>query len=135
MGRAGHTLAPVKRRLLLQVGLLFGAVGATGALGWALRKDEGREAGALRKEHSGLARKLRKRLPTLNIPDETLLAFVEAHETHAGPFKGRKVSRKLAEKFLLSTDFFPDADESRPLKWVAYYDPYVSVCRNPFRSA
>ena len=36
--------------------------------------------------------------------------------------------------YLSSTDFFiNDADESRPVRFVALYDPYVSPCYNPFR--
>jgi hypothetical protein len=36
-------------------------------------------------------------------------------------------------RFLMSTDFFQNgADEAEPLGYVAYYNPYVSSCHNPF---
>jgi hypothetical protein len=40
---------------------------------------------------------------------------------------------KLAEQFLLSSDFFAHgADESRTIYYVAYYDQYEKPCSNPF---
>ena len=36
-------------------------------------------------------------------------------------------------RFLMSTNFFQNgADEAEPLAYVAYYNPYVSTCHNPF---
>jgi hypothetical protein len=40
---------------------------------------------------------------------------------------------RVVSKFLLSTDFFRNgADETRPVKYVAYYNPYNVACGNPF---
>jgi hypothetical protein len=39
----------------------------------------------------------------------------------------------LTELYLLSTDFFRNkADESKVVKFVAYYNPYKIPCANPF---
>lgn len=47
--------------------------------------------------------------------------------------KGRKIYReKLTNQFLLSTDFFQEGmDESRTIKYVLYYDPYINPCYTP----
>ena len=82
-----------------------------------------------------LATQLRERLAMLEVPDATLAKWVNRFEQHNGPWKGRKPSRKDLQNFLLSTDFFPNADEGEPLRFVSYYDPYVSVCYNPLRHA
>ena len=38
----------------------------------------------------------------------------------------------IGSRFLLSTDFFRHGgDESRALRYVAYFDPYRSPCANP----
>ena len=41
---------------------------------------------------------------------------------------------EICMNYLSSTDFFANgADESRPVRFIALYDPYVSPCYNPFR--
>jgi len=47
--------------------------------------------------------------------------------------KGRKIYReKLTNQFLLSTDFFQEGmNESRTIKYVLYYDPYINPCYTP----
>jgi hypothetical protein len=82
-----------------------------------------------------LAALVRERLDMLDIPDATIAKWVNRYEEHVKPWSKNKVSRKDLQNFLLSTDFFPDADEARPLRYVAYYDPYISVCYNPLRHA
>lgn len=82
-----------------------------------------------------LATQLRERLTMLELPDVTVAKWVNRYEQHVGPWKGRKPSRKDLQNFLLSTDFFPAGDEGKPLRFVSYYDPYVSVCYNPLRHA
>jgi len=38
----------------------------------------------------------------------------------------------LASQVLLSTDFFQNGmDENKTIKYVLYYDPYISFCYNP----
>lgn len=82
-----------------------------------------------------LAELLAKRLDMLKLPEATLSKWVNRYEKHNGPWKGKKVGRKDLQNFVLSTDLFPDGDESKPLRFVSYYDPYISVCYNPLRYA
>lgn len=83
-----------------------------------------------------LAAGIRERLgDMLDIPDATIAKWVNAYEQHERPWSGKQPSRKDLQNFLLSTDLWPDGDESKPLKFVAYYDPYISVCYNPLRHA
>lgn len=45
----------------------------------------------------------------------------------------RRLENNVVSMFLLSTDFFENgADESRLVKYVAFYDPTAAICRNPF---
>ena len=82
-----------------------------------------------------LAEQLRERLDMLELPEATVAKWVNRYEKHVGPWKGKRPSRKDLQNFLLSTDFFPAGDESKPLRFVSYYDPYISVCYNPLRHA
>lgn len=41
--------------------------------------------------------------------------------------------KKIVNLYLLSTDFFANGmDETRTIKYVAYYNPYLRPCMNPF---
>jgi hypothetical protein len=83
-----------------------------------------------------LANGIRERLgELLDIPDATIAKWVNAYEKHERAWSGKAPSRKDLQNFLLSTDLWPDGDETKPLKFVAYYDPYISVCYNPLRHA
>ncbi|HVH98075.1 MAG TPA: twin-arginine translocation signal domain-containing protein [Enhygromyxa sp.] len=82
-----------------------------------------------------LAALLIERLDMLKLPEATVSKWVNRYEKHEGPWKGKKVARKDLQNFLLSTDLFPDGDDSKPLRFVSYYDPYISVCYNPIRFA
>jgi hypothetical protein len=82
-----------------------------------------------------LAQLIIERLDMLKLPEATVSKWVNRYEKHEGPWKGKKVSRKDLQNFLLSTDLFPDGDEDKPLRFVSYYDPYISVCYNPLRYA
>jgi hypothetical protein len=45
----------------------------------------------------------------------------------------RRLESNVVSRYLLSTDFFEHgADESRPVSYVEFYDPYGTACRNPF---
>jgi hypothetical protein len=82
-----------------------------------------------------LAKLIKARLDMLNLPDATVAKWVNAYERNEKPWAGKSVGRKDLQNFLLSTDLFPNGDESKPLAFVAYYDPYISVCYNPLRHA
>jgi hypothetical protein len=76
-----------------------------------------------------------EKLDMLDIPDATIAKWVNDYERYERPWTGKAPSRKDLQNFLLSTDLFPDGDEQKPLRYVAYYDPYISVCYNPLRHA
>lgn len=83
-----------------------------------------------------MARMLQERIGAmLKLPDATVAKWVNLYEKHRKPWTKKSLSRRDVQDFLLSTDFFPEADESRPLRFVAYYDPYVSICYYPLRDA
>jgi hypothetical protein len=45
----------------------------------------------------------------------------------------RRLEDNVVTKYLLSTDFFlHDADESRDVKYLSFYEPQLAPCRNPF---
>lgn len=45
----------------------------------------------------------------------------------------RRLEDNVVSLYLLSTDFFQHgADERRAVNYVSFYDPYTSVCGNPF---
>jgi hypothetical protein len=82
-----------------------------------------------------LAKLIKARLDMLVLPDATVAKWVNAYERNEKPWSGKKLSRKDLQNFLLSTDLFPTGDDQKPLAFVAYYDPYISVCYNPLRYA
>lgn len=58
--------------------------------------------------------------------------FVRDYEKHRGQIGRFWHDDNIFLRYLLSTDFFPNgADESRPVRYVMLYDPYVSPCWNP----
>ena len=131
---------PGRRRFLWLTGA--GAAVAAGAAGmsyWV--RDRGEQSAVeddepvepLSETGERLAAELHRRLPMLQLPEATVARWVNRHEAARGPWRRDKVRNKELQTFLLSTDFFPAADESKPLKFVTYYDPYLSVCYNPFR--
>ena len=130
-----------KRRTFLALTVIGGTVAAAagGVTWWVVGRGELEELEPpepMSDTGEVLAAAIRDKLDMLVIPDATLAKWVNRYEEHARPWKpGRKVKRKLLQNFLLSTDFFPGADESKPLRYVTYYDPYISVCYNPLRHA
>ena len=71
----------------------------------------------------------------LNIDEGGLKAFAQQHQRRYGEGFDSEPDSELFERFLLSTDFFQhSANESRLVKYVSYYDPYVSPCYNPCRT-
>ena len=82
---------------------------------------------------------LQRRLPFLKLDGKGINAFAgdlqarnPAVLRQAG--QGRTEAQDwLTERYLLSSDFFHyEADESRSVNYMAYYDPYVRPCGNPF---
>lgn len=45
----------------------------------------------------------------------------------------QRLEDNIVSMYLKSTDFFQNgADEKRQIQYLSFYDPYVTVCRNPF---
>ena len=136
----------VRRRLLL--GGLLGAcvVAGVGMTVLPLAPEE------------RLKRLLRSRLHYLQIPDEAIESFtkdfIADSETRFNHFRSSmyvaqraiygvevfserlpffRFERFVISSFLLSTNFFRQgADPSKPIRYVAYNDPYKLGCANPF---
>ncbi len=48
-------------------------------------------------------------------------------------FKFAQIKGRIVGTFLLSTDFFLNKmDESKKIKYIGFYDPYLRPCMNPF---
>ena len=136
--------ASPRRRGFLALTVIGAVSSATaGAVGFWIRLRRSRRsaetellaepAEAMSESGQRLAAGIREQLPALVIPPATLARWVNLHEQHEGPWPRQQPRRHTVERFLLSTDFFPAADESKPLVFVAYYDPYVTRCYNPLR--
>ena len=103
----------------------------------AITRESGPASGA--RTAAGLVEGvIRERLPFLKISPDVLDAFARDCVRYDGRTvrSARQASGardRLVERFLLSTDFFQHgADESRPVRYVTYADPYISPCYNPF---
>jgi hypothetical protein len=90
-----------------------------------------------------IARAVRRRLPSLRHTPESLGRFASDYLSLREPGFVDHVrlawelrsgtSPRLAHRYLLSTDFFVNkADESRPIGYRSFYDPYVHPCYAPF---
>jgi hypothetical protein len=106
---------------------VLGAVGAAAlaAFGWRrLRRRRGAE-----RTPEEIEADLREYFSYLEFDAAVLGAFTRdlarlPHPLHRG---------ELRRRFLLSTDFFVNGeDESRPLAYRAFCDPYLSPCYKPF---
>jgi hypothetical protein len=134
---------PNRRKFLALTAGGAALVGATASAAWWIRhrgeideinpEDETPEP--MSETGEQLAKLIVARLDMLVIPDATIAKWVNAYERNEKPWSGKRVARKDLQNFLLSTDLFPAGDEQQPLRFVAYYDPYISVCYNPLRYA
>ena len=100
---------------------------------FACRREDEASAPAASLEDR-LRRDLLDEFHYLSIGDEVLAPFALAYLQHHPDFdpENAKHLHDLRSTFLMSTDFFQNAaDESRPLRFVALYDPYVTPCYNP----
>jgi hypothetical protein len=113
-------------------GLLMGLAGGAGLLvaGVAFLS---RWTGSWGSEpHSPLASELRSQFSYLQLEPDVIDSFVRDFEAAHGPWLPTSDASPFM-RFLASTDFFQTgADESRPPRYVAFYDPYRSPCYNPF---
>ena len=93
--------------------------------------------GAMLSRQRIMAWRIHSHFSYLKIKSGDALRFVRAYEDAYGelPYHRRSVS-DVYKKFLLSTDFFSNgSDESKPVRFVMLYDPYLSLCYNPLKSS
>lgn len=124
------------RRAVLLGAAAVGAATASGAALLLRQPEHVRrviDPDASREERAAaLGPHLRAALPFLILPDATIDAFVDAWSGFERPPDTPEKLRKVRHTFLLSTSFFQTgADESKPLQFIAYYDPYRTPCYNP----
>lgn len=120
----------VTRRVFV-TSLLGAAALTAGATAWRWN--------SLRREW--IVRKLSAHFDYLNIEPAGVRRFVDTFEQYRYPIRRNPLKLlfgslpdEIYMNYLSSTDFFMNgADESRPVRFVALYDPYVSPCFNPFR--
>ncbi len=83
-----------------------------------------------------IAARVHKSLPFLKLDPSGVAKF--AHELVAAREKGDMKPiywLDLAHRYLLSSDFFDNgADLAKPVKFVLFYEPYLTPCFNPFAS-
>lgn len=130
---------PTRRSFLALTAVGATVAAAAGGVAWWVKHrgelEELEPPEPMSETGAKLAALLIERLDMLKLPEATVSKWVNRYEKHEGPWKGKKVARKDLQNFLLSTDLFPDGDDSKPLRFVSYYDPYISVCYNPIRFA
>ena len=126
------TTEAVPRREFLAAGSLAAlAVGVLGSAGCGERQETTRGL-SVAEARRRVVEYLRVKLPWLNHGEGTLERFAEEYVRWYPPGTKPTAGPNLVARYLLSTDFFPGgADESRPLEFVEFYDPYVSPCYNP----
>ena len=125
-----RTLNWTRRRLLQWLGVVGGGLLAGGCGPETGSDDDASATSPPPTRLLDLA--LRQHFSYLSIEPRVIEAFARDLTRHQGPWNP-KTSPAPFTRFLASTDFFQNgADESRTLHYVAYYDPYVSSCYNPF---
>ncbi len=133
--------APVSPRQISRrrfVGLSLTALSATivGSVGVLSRghwERIGSSLAWLRGAHLSAAQRIERHFHYLDLDPEGVRAFVRDYTKHRGEITRFSEPREdIFERYLLSTDFFRNgADESRPVRYVLFFDPYVSPCWNP----
>jgi hypothetical protein len=80
--------------------------------------------------YGGMASALRRQFDYLVLDSPSLDRYCREYIQRRG--EANLARRDFYERFLLSSDFFKNgADESRPVHYLAFYDPRVTGCTNP----
>ncbi|MBW2293445.1 MAG: hypothetical protein JRG89_02590 [Deltaproteobacteria bacterium] len=123
-----------RRRLLHLAGILSGGL----LVGGGCREADDSKRDVESRDESvdlPLRHAIRKHFAYLSIDDQLIETFARDLSRHQGRWNPDTSPRPYT-RFLASTDFFQNgADEARPLRYVAFYDPYVTPCYNPFASS
>lgn len=140
---SGRIRATTRRRFLIALGGLFGATGGfAGAFAWASRRYHGMtpklEAVRRRLTRAAygdvpVALAITRHYDYLRLDPDGVERFVRDYADWRSADGSAESIEDVLSRFLLSTDFFlHDADESRPIRYLRLYDPYLSPCNNPF---
>jgi hypothetical protein len=133
--------ARMSRRRFLALGAGGASVVALGALaaagpGLLGGKNRERVAGNLAwasRAHLTLEERVRERFHYLRLEPEGVRAFARDFTSrNRGVSRFQRPKTDPFEQFLLSTDFFRNGgDETRTIRYVALFDPYLNPCWNP----
>lgn len=137
-------MSEVTRRVFIGLSVA-GGVAAIGVTGWLAtrppeqtpelpqkRADAAPEATGPTEEAKAVMDAVTGAMSYLTLADGTLEAFAADHLRFLRKTR-RYETNDLPQQFLMSTDFFQNgADEKRAVKYVAYFDPYMSPCYSPF---
>jgi len=150
MPKRPSTASCVSRRKFICMVLVLLTCSIAGWWAFTVRKRDGM---------SIIIAVLRKRLGYLSLDDGGMKRFADDYERHADPSTKRRLGRlgliapaykvldlakvapgmrwvtavedKIVCQFLLSSDFFMhDANETRIVHYIGYYDSYVRLCGN-----
>jgi hypothetical protein len=126
-----------RRQFLTRAGSAIGALvvagGAARLLVWDQLRDAYHDLGRKLDPEYDLHRAIadiRSHFRYLDFDQTIAEEYVREYFEKRGPVWERE-HRDFHTRFLLSTDFFPEADESRKLEYTGYYDP-SAWCANPF---
>jgi hypothetical protein len=127
---------PTRRRFLRWSALGLGALALGLAAGLSVPAWRSKllwTLARLRELPLGPEGRIARHFPYLDLDPAGLSAFVAEWERQQGPLRrSRALPPQIYTRFLLSSDFFQNgASEQRTVKYVAFYDPYRSVCSNP----
>jgi hypothetical protein len=126
----------VRRRRFLAIVAAAAALPASGALAvWYASADSlpRRVAGTLRSVVQDPSRRLAQYYAYLNLDPAGLEAFVRDYErNYQRSLRFRPWREDVPLRYLLSTDHFRNrSDRPDVVRYVAFYDPYVTPCNNP----
>ena len=108
------------------------SVGAVGGVLYHERESVAWHLQDLERTFISVEDRIRSHYDYLTIDEEGLATYASRHRELFGEGSDVKRDPTFYERFLLSTDFFQNgADESRLVRYVSFYDPYVSPCWNP----
>jgi hypothetical protein len=126
----------ITRRHFLKAAALCGLPVAAGALAWSGPFDwiYSRASRRLMAALQSPEQRLRGHFAYLALDREGVARyFADFARYHNGFSRHLPLPPAVYTNYLLSTDFFRNgADESRPVRYLSYYDPAVTPCNNPF---
>jgi len=97
----------------------------------AVPEGEGKSKPEITRDPERIVAALRRHFDYLEFEEDALAGYARDYLRYLAP--PDLADTDLYTRFLLSNDFFQNgADESRAMHYVAFYDPYVTACRNPF---